>query len=644
MKKPVEIEDLARFVFVSNADISPDGEHIAFTVTKIDLEADDYKSNIWIINRRTEELRSLTTGPKDSIPRWSPDGKHILFTSARTFKPGERGGELWIIPKEGGEPRLVVKMKGGVEDPRWSPDGRHVIFRSWVGKEEKDVKVIRRIPFWFNGVGFIHTLRKHLFIVDVMSGEVEQLTKGEIDVTHAAFSHKGDRIAYIAKTSDMKPMVRDLFILDLKSGEVVKLTESNMWMDYVSWSPDDKYIIFRGNDLKYGFSTHNHVWMIPSEGGEVEDLIKDLDRNIENALNSDVRVRSLNNGPEWHGDYVYFLVADGANVHLYRLNMKTGEREVVVGGDRSVEGFSIAKDIVAFISMTDTELCEVWVKDERGVRKLTDFNGPILKRLKIVKPEKFTFKASDGVPIEGWIMKPADFEEGKKYPAILEIHGGPMTAYGHAFMHEFQLLASKGYVVIYTNPRGSDGYSQEFKDIRRKYGDRDYQDLMEAVDYVVSHYDFIDPNRIGVIGGSYGGFMVNWIVGHTDRFKAAITCRSICNWISDFGTTDIGYYFNPDQIGGTPWDNEEEYLKRSPIRYAKNVKTPLLIIHSIEDYRCWLDQALQMFTALKFLGKEVELVLFPGENHDLSRTGKPKHRVERLRHIVRWFDKHLKGD
>ena len=217
-----------------------------------------------------------------------------------------------------------------------------------------------------------------------------------------------------------------------------------------------------------------------------------------------------------------------------------------------------------------------------------------------------------------------------------------MTAYGYGYMHEFQVLANAGYVVFYVNPRGSEGYSEEFKDIRFRYGERDYRDLMEAVDYVLTHHPFIDPEKLGVTGGSYGGFMTNWIITQTSRFKAAVTQRSICNWVSFYGTTDIGYYFGPDQISGTPWDNLEQYWEKSPIKYVANIETPLLIIHSIEDYRCWLDQAFQLFTALKVLGKKVEMVLFPKENHDLSRRGRPKHRVERLKHILRWFNEHLK--
>jgi len=291
---------------------------------------------------------------------------------------------------------------------------------------------------------------------------------------------------------------------------------------------------------------------------------------------------------------------------------------------------------------------EIYIYERGSIVKLTDYNDYLLSKRKLSRPEKFSVQVSDGEKVEGWILKPVDFKEGERYPAVLEIHGGPMTTYGYGFMHEFHVLSSEGFVVIYTNPRGSSGYSEEFKDIREKYGDRDYKDIMEALDYVLEKYNFIDENRLGVTGGSYGGFMTNWIITQTDKFKAAVTQRSISNWISFYGTTDIGFHFGPDQMAGRFdahfWLNEETYSKyweKSPIKHIKNAKTPLLIIHSEQDYRCWLDQALQIYTALKVRGVETRMIIFPKENHDLSRSGKPKHRAKRLEEIVNWFKKHL---
>jgi dipeptidyl aminopeptidase/acylaminoacyl peptidase len=319
--------------------------------------------------------------------------------------------------------------------------------------------------------------------------------------------------------------------------------------------------------------------------------------------------------------------------------LRTSDRKasLVVGGERSVEAFEVHGDTIVFTAMENSRLPELYASDGT-IRALTSFNAKAREDLDLLAPEHVAFPASDGAPIEGWILRPR--KEGK-VPLILYVHGGPKTAFGHAYMHEFQVFAAKGYAVLYVNPRGSDGYTEAFADIRKHYGERDYQDLMEAADHAIARYPFVDGSRTAVAGGSYGGFMTNWIIGQTTRFKAAVTDRSIANWWTFWATSDIGPYFTKDQVGVDPWDDEETTLAKSPIRYVRNATTPLLIVHSFEDLRCWHVEALQMFTALKYYGKEVEMVLVPKENHDLSRAGKPKHRVARLKAYLRWFDGHL---
>jgi len=287
--------------------------------------------------------------------------------------------------------------------------------------------------------------------------------------------------------------------------------------------------------------------------------------------------------------------------------------------------------------MTADSPKELYLYEDGRTTRLTAFNDFAREALGFSRPEHFRFRASDGAEIDGWVLMP---KGGGRRPWVLYIHGGPKTAYGWSFMFEFQLLASRGYAVVYTNPRGSDGYSEEFADIRCRYGERDYQDLMEAVDYVLAHFE-LDERRAAVAGGSYGGFMTNWVVGHTDRFAAAITQRSICDWVSMFGTTDIGWYFVEDQICCSPWRDRDRCLEKSPLLYADRVKTPTLIVHSIEDYRTWLDQGVAFYTALKLNGVETKLVLFPGESHELTRKGKPRHRLEDLRQKLDWLDRHL---
>lgn len=635
--KKLEINDLGKFKLVHNLDVYKN--KAIFVVTSIDLEKDDYFSRLYLYDGR--KVFQFTSGPKDNNPKFSPNGKLIAFTSKRNKESKE--SELYVISTSGGEARLLTRFKYGINFFDFSPDNEKLLVLSPVEikrrrkKEKSDVHVIKEIPFWFNGIGWIYGKRSQIFLVDVESGRKRKITRGTLNITFAKFNSKGDKIFFIAQEDrEKKPLISDLFVMDLKSKRIEKLTDSTMSINAFEFV-DEERLVLRAKSLERGLPTNTHIYLFNVETKEMKKLTAKLDRSAYNSLNSDVRGASRN--PLIYKDgWVYYIATDGPKANLFRVNLE-GDIEKVISGNRSVETFGIGKEIF-FIAQNSTTPTELYLLRDEKEKKLTNFNDWI-KEYKLSEPEHFRVKASDGVEIDAWIMKPVNFKEGKKYPAVVEIHGGPKTVYGYAFIHEFQVLAAKGFVVIFSNPRGSDGYGEDFADIREHYGERDYQDIMEVVDEAVKRFDFIDEGRVGVTGGSYGGFMTNWIVTHTNRFRAAVTQRSITNWISFFGTTDIGYYFAPDQIGKDPWDNLEGYWEKSPLKHAKNVETPLLIIHSIEDYRCWLTEALQFFTALKYLGKTVELALFPGENHDLSRRGKPKHRIERLKLIVSWFEKYL---
>ncbi|NJD99889.1 S9 family peptidase [Thermococcus sp. LS1] len=631
MTKGLDIKDLGKFKLVGNIDAF--GRKLVFQVTEISVEKDDYFSRLYLYDGR--KVKPFTAGKKDSNPRFSPNGKLIAFTSKRDNESKE--AELYIIPTDGGEARLLAKFKYGIKALRFTEDGSSIAVITPINIEKKpkdDVHVIKEIPYWFNGVGWVYGRRSVVYLVDIESGRKKRLTPKELDVGTIRF-HKGKLYFTAQEDREKNPRVSDLYVLEGRKAR--KLTPGK-WsvQDFIPL--DDGTFILKANTLERGFATNTHIYHYNPETGELRKLTKDLDRAAYNSLNCDVR------GPQraelvFKDGWVYYVATDGPRANLFRVNLE-GKIEKVIGGDRSVESFAIG-DYIAFTAQDAVTPTELYIFRDGKEKKLTDFNGWI-KDYKLSKPEHFKVKASDGVEIDAWIMKPVDFEPGKKYPAVLEIHGGPKTAYGYSFMHEFHVLTTKGFVVIFSNPRGSDGYGEEFADIREHYGERDYQDIMEVVDEAIKRFDFIDPERIGVTGGSYGGFMTNWIVGHTNRFKAAVTQRSISNWMSFFGTTDIGYFFAPDQIGGDPWNNLDGYWEKSPLKYAPNVETPLLIIHSMEDYRCWLPEALQFFTALRYLGKTVELAIFPGENHDLSRGGKPKHRVRRLELIAGWMERWLK--
>lgn len=638
MPRSVEPEDLTAYTFLGEPSLSPDGKLVALSVHHaiMDKDKDEYEGNLWLVPVAGGTPRQLTTSGKDAAPKFSPDGTRIAFTSRREMGKDDKGNALFVIPVDGGEARLLLRRKEGIEGLAWSPDGTRILFLSNVGADDEDVRTIRRANFWFNEKGFIYNLRKHVFVLDVATAEAKQLTQGEFDVATAKWSHDGKRVAYLAVTEELRPYLVDAFVVDLATGAAKQLTDHRMEMESFAWSPDDRRLLLVGDDLPRGFASHLHLWTIDAAGGKPERL-DGLDRNANNSLNCDVRMGGMNVEPKWVGDRIVFPVAEGGAVHLYSLRPSDRKATLLVGGERSVEAFQVHDSTVVFTAMEGSRLPELYVLQGQ-VRALTSFNAKASQDLDLLTPERLTFRASDGVDVEGWILKPR--KEGK-VPLLLYIHGGPKTAFGHSYMHEFQTFAAKGYAVLFLNPRGSDGYTEAFADIRKHYGERDYQDLMEAVDYAIAHFPFVDGSRLAVAGGSYGGFMTNWVIGQTTRFKAAVTDRSIANWWTFWATSDIGPYFTKDQVGVDPWDDEETTMAKSPIRYIKNVATPLLIVHSFDDLRCWHVEALQMFTALKHYGKEVEMFLVPKENHDLSRGGKPKHRVARLKAYLRWFDAHL---
>lgn len=640
MGRRLQLDDLDRFVMVSDPRVSPDLERLAFVETRIDRERDDYSSSIWILRLGDAEPVQFLSGGRDHHPRWSPDGRSLLFLSRRGMKEGEKGNSLFITPLGGGEPRPVLKMKEGIDQPEWNPNGKEVLFLSSIGESPEDVRVVDRIPLWFDAAGFVHHKRRHLHSVDVASGTLNRLTDGDINVNCFSPSNDGCMVAYASSPNDLDPRRMDLKIKDLRTGECRRIL-TDFYIEAMCWSPDDKQIALLASNLERGYATHLGIWAISREGGEPENLIKGLDRGCGRRAYYDLRspFASLPS-PIWDGDHIYFPLSDGGRFNLYRINPAEGRPEAVVSGDLSIEEFHLRRGLIAYTAVTATEPAEVWVKDGSGDRRITRFNEGLLSMLELSTPERFEFQASDGERVEGWILKPKT--DGERIPGIMDIHGGPKSKFGFSFMFEHQLYAAEGYAVIYVNSRGSDGYSSEFADIRRSYGTRDYQDLMEALDYVISSHSELDPDRLGVTGLSYGGFMTNWIVTQTNRFKAAISQNGICSWPSFFGTTDIGFYFAPDQIGGDPWSNEEGYRRMSPITYAPRVSTPIMFVHSYHDYRCWIDQSIMFYTALKYLGKEARLALFMEGSHVFRSTGKPSIRKKRLEKMLEWFNTHLK--
>ena len=648
---PVKIEDLRKFKFVSDPQVSPDGSRVVFVLSEINYERDVYERHIWVAETSTGEYEQFTFGTgSDTNPRWSSDGEKLLFLS--NGRQLGKKTQLYIINANGGEARLMAETELGVTAPEWAPDSRRILFTSkvWTEKHETDVKVVKRIKYKLNGQGTFEGRRSHLYTVKPGS-KPKQLTRGKFDVGAATWNPSGKEIAFLtnmepnADTSD----VTDIFIVPSDGGEPRKLTSGDFSVSGLSYSPDGRRIAFVGNDKPEELAVDDALWVMTAEGGALKRANPGFPRSLGYGVGSDLRVTSPDPGPVWgkDGEAIYFFTSDTPRSSLYMTRLSGGVSEVVVGG-RSVDGFSLAANgsILAYVAMDSTHPNELYLKDKQGERRLTKFNDGLLKRLIVAEPMSFSFRSGMGRDVEAWVIKPPSLRKGERCPAVLEIHGGPRALFGEGIFHEFQVLAGEGMAVIYTNPRGSAGYEEAFtKGVIHHYGEGDYEDLMACVDEAVKRFDFIDPSRLGVCGGSYGGYMTNWIVTQTTRFRAAVTFRSICNWVSKFGTSDIGF-LQPESISGakTHWGGDTlTQMMHSPLYYVDRVKTPTLIVHSEEDLRCPIEQGEQWFTALKLNGVETEFVRIPGENHELSRSGKPKHREERLCHLVRWMKTHLQG-
>ncbi len=618
----LKLEDIYRLRLVGDPRISPDGT-VAFVVGRMNKKKNDYLTSIYIYDKK---VRKFTSGTKDSSPRFTADSRGMVYLRKKDKKV-----EIRYLPLEGGESRLIAE---GEKISNLQVDDNYVYFLAPdIKKEKDDVMRVESIPFYFNGKGYIYNARMHLHRVPIRGGKAEKITSGDFEVT--TYHVLNGRVIYAATFDETRPFFQKLY--QWKDGESILLLQEAFNIQSITISPDERRVALFLKTMKNGFAEHSKLYFLNLEEGKLEKACPSFPLSLGNSLNSDVRI-SPGRMVKWlSSDSLLFVVTEGgtAPVYLYR----DGECTRYLSGKRSVEGFDYGNGTLVFAAQSALQPSEIYVLKNGREKQVTDFNR-FLKNREVREVEHFRFTASDGVPIDGWLLP----GEGDKWPAVLEIHGGPKTAYGHAFMFEFHYLNSLGFAVIFMNPRGSAGYSEDFAtQIRGHYGDRDYRDIMEGVDYVLKNYP-VDEHNLFVTGGSYGGFMTNWIVGHTSRFRAAATQRSISNQISFWGTSDIGPWFGEDQIGlgKDLWDAFEDYWTQSPLKYAKNINTPLLIIHSLEDYRCPVEQAYQLFYALRMQKKETRMVLFPEENHDLSRNGKPLHRVTRLNEIAQWFLKHKK--
>lgn len=662
-----KLEDLAKYKYLSGIKHSPDEKNACFIVHESDVEENKYLSNLYIINIESEKSYKLTSFNTETSFLWL-DNDNVIFPDVRNEKDkskkknGEEFTQYYKININGGEAEKFLRINKNVNSIKIIDLNTYIFTSEYASnskelyllndderaeelkarKEEKDYEVIEEIPFWENGGTFTSRKRNRLYIYHVDTDKIEAVTGEYENVGTFQISPEKTKVLIVSNTfKDKMGLVDDMSILNLETKEITKINEQNELAYHYADFMSEKSIVFAATDMKkLGLNENPKFYLLDLTSKESKCITPDFDRSIWNSVGSDCRYGNSNSQQVYRNN-LYFTTTEDDSSFLNRID-ENGEIAKLTFDKGSVDDISVAGESTLLISMKPNKLQELF-KLENGIeRKITTFNDWVYAERKISEPIEINVETAPGVTIKGWIMKPNDFDENKKYPAILDIHGGPKTVYGTVFFNEMQYWTSHGYAVFFCNPRGSDGKGNEFSDIRGKYGTIDYVDIMKFMDEVLEKFTFIDKDRVGVTGGSYGGFMTNWIIGHTNRFKVAASQRSIANWISKFGTTDIGYFFVEDQSLANPWDNQEKLWDHSPLKYANNAKTPTLFLHSEEDYRCWIAEGFQMFTALKYNGVDSKLIMFKGENHELSRSGKPKHKIRRLREMTEWFDKYLK--
>ena len=681
-RRGITPDDLYRFTYVSDPQLSPDGATVAFVRTTVAREADSYRSQIWVVAADGKAApRRFTAGPSDTAPRWSPDGQRLAFLAKRGGK--ETKAQIWIIGAAGGEAWPLTDLKEGASAAEWAPDSTRIACTSQVrvaddrdrseppppeepDAQKSDVRVIDRLKNRMDGEGFYDDRRRHLFVVPVREQErgiARQVTGGDFNESQPIWSPDGRSLAFVAARHDDRDFDNksDIWTIavDVESSpaEPRRVTRTTGPCAGPVFSPDGATIAYTGHDNApdSGPSTITGLWLVSTDGSAVpRNLTAALDRPVGAGIGTDARYGTPADRPLWtpDGGAILCLISDRGDGLLLRVDVATGAATRVLDGPRQITNVSTSADgrclALAISTATipaDLFSCALGDDGAAGeLQRLTDSNADLFAEVAIGEHHKYSYRAADGQELDAWVLTPPDFDPARHYPLVVEIHGGPQALYGESFYLEFQLLAARGYVILYTNPRGSDGYGQDFINaLRHDWGGVDYRDVMAGVDWLLgSGVVAIDEARMGVTGGSYGGYLTNWIIGQTDCFRAAVSGRSTSNRYSHYGYSDVGSFTGDWQFGGPPWENAAHYLERSPLTYVANVTTPLLLESQEQDLRCPIPQAEEFYTAIKKLRRaDVQLIRFPGESHGMARAGKPAHRVERLTRIADWFDKYL---
>jgi dipeptidyl aminopeptidase/acylaminoacyl peptidase len=704
-KRFITERDLLKFTWIADPQISPDGSTVAFVRVTVNEKENKYESSLFAVSSSSsgsETPRRLTSGTRDTAPRWAPDGKRIAFVRALEKDGKAQPTQIYVLSMNGGEARAITELERGASGPAWSPDGTRIAFTGSTGVEDtkksddpksvperkSDVEVVTRAVYRANGnPGYVdNDHHSHIFTISVLGSDPgltpsekvsapTQITDGEFDEGGIQWAPDGSTI-YFVSTRVPEPYYEEkgdeLYAVPAGGGAIVKVAAIDGEIGNISVSPDGKRIAFvgvlRGTPIR-SYSQPD-LWVTETAPGSTpKNLTADYDFDIASGIGGDQAApRGQNRKPiVWARDAASLLVvsADKGSSNLKRVSIATGKVEPVTTGEHDVVSFSATPDAskIAATLSTQTSIGDISILDGSGgsggaggaggsdvarrrqpsVTQITHVNDDLFKDIQQSTPEEIWYKSFDGKNIQGWILKPPDFDASRKYPLILEIHGGPHAAYGNTYTHEFQWMAAKGYVVLFTNPRGSTTYGQDFGNIiQYRYPGDDYKDLMAGVDDVLKK-GYVDANRLGVTGGSGGGLLTNWTITQTQRFKAAVAQRDIADWAGFWYTADFTL-FQPTWFRKAPWEEPQDFAARSPITHVARVTTPLMLVNGDADYRTPAsDGGEMMFRALKYRKIPTVMVRFPRETHELSRSGEPWHRLERLQHIVGWMDQWLQG-
>ena len=678
-KRLITEMDLFKFVWVADPQISPDGAHVAFVRVWVNQKADRYDSALWIVPTTGGAPRPLTAGPRDSSPRWSPDGKTLAFTRSAEREGRPQPPQIYLLTFDGGEAQALTEMPRGAAGFEWSPDGKTIAFTSseeikkdkamTEGGEVKekppertsDVRVITKATYRSNGPGYLNPkFKSHIWTVSIpaVPGEIpkpKQITKGSFDEGNVSWSPDGTRLYFVANRTPepyYNPPHTDLYSVAPDGSDEKKALSFDGGMRGYTFSNDGKRIAFGAAVTHKPVQSYTQTDLFVASntaGATPKNLTANYDFDIGGGIGGDQRAPRGGSpgGVLWSKDdrSLYVNVAEHGRANLKRIDATTGKIEPLTTGDHEVQAYSATPDVskMALLISTSVNIADLFLLDTASgqMKQLTNVNEGLFSQLNLTQPEEIWYTSFDGKKIQGWIQKPPNFDPSKKYPFILEIHGGPHAAYGFTFTHEFQWMAAKGYVVLYTNPRGSTSYGQDFGNIiQYNYPGDDYKDRMAGVDEVLKR-GYIDEKKMGVTGGSGGGVLTNWTVGHTQRFAAAVSQRSIADWAGFWYTADFTL-FTPTWFRAAPWEDPDDFARRSPITYVKNVTTPMMFIEGEADWRTPPNEGGEvMFRALKYRKIPTVMVRFPNESHELSRSGAPWHRIERLQHILNWFDLYL---